>query len=316
MRFLYVMDPLETMLPDKDTTFAFMRAAQRAGHQNFHCLLRHLSLEDGKVFATAREAFVSDQPPYTRYGLEHELALDDVQAVLVRKDPPFDAAYLQATWLLDQARDQTFIMNDPRGIRDANEKLYSLWFSEWTPRTIVTTSASRIRAFTQAMGGKSVIKPLDGAGGRGVLLLTSDDINSGSIIDLLTVEGSRPVMVQEYLPAVRQGDKRVILLDGEPLGAILRVPRHDDLRANIHVGGQVVACELTEREQQLVTSVGPKLKAAGLYFVGLDVIGERLTEVNVTSPTGIQELGRLTGTTPEQRVIEWLEHKVNAFRRR
>lgn len=316
MRFVYVMDPLESMLPDKDTTFAFMRAAQARGHENLHCLLSHLSVEGGKVFATTREAFVSDEAPHTRYGNTKEVELAHVDAVLVRKDPPFDTNYYRASLILDLVRDSTFLMNDPRGLRDADEKLYALRFPDWTPRTYVTADPVRIRAFVDACGGNAVIKPIGRAGGYGVMKLTANDVNIPSIIELLTEAGTVSVMVQEYLPQVREGDKRVLLLDGKLLGAILRVPRKDDLRANIHVGGRVKACSLTEREEQLVANIGPHLHADGLYFVGLDVIGERLTEVNVTSPTGIQELGRLNGTTPENDVIAWLETQVERFAKR
>ncbi len=310
MRFLYVMDPLETMHPEKDTSYAFMRAAQALGHENLHCLPHHLYAQDGKVYATVSQATVSNSAPFASYGSRSEVALEELDAVVVRKDPPFDASYLYTTQLLDLVKDTTFVFNDPQGLRAANEKLYLLRFPEWSPKTIVTASLARMRSFLGSVGGHGVIKPLDGAGGRGVLRLVDGDLNTPSIMDLLSAEGSRLVMVQEYLPAVREGDKRVLLLDGCLLGAILRVPRHDDLRANIHVGGRVEACDLTDRERKLVSSVGPRLREAGLFFVGLDLIGERLTEVNVTSPTGIQELGRLTGTQPEVDVIRWLERTV------
>jgi glutathione synthase len=313
MQFVYVMDPLETMHPEKDTSFAFMRAAQKRGHTNLHCLLRDLSVEEGKAFAATRVATVDAAPPHATYGPRREVCLSEVDAILIRKDPPFDTAYLQATQILDVVRDDTFVMNDPRGLRDANEKLFTLQFPQWTPRTYVTADPVRIRAFVDACGGTAVIKPIGRAGGYGVMKLSADDINTPAIIEMLTEEGRQSVMVQEYLPAVREGDKRVILLDGKLLGAVLRVPRKDDLRANIHVGGRVKACDLTDKERDLVASVGPRLRSAGLYFVGLDVIGERLTEVNVTSPTGIQELGRLTNTTPEDDVIAWLETKVQKF---
>ncbi len=316
MRFVYVMDPLEKMIPDKDTTFAFLRAAQRRGHENLHCLLRDLSVDGGRAYATTRVATIADQEPFARYGREQEVALDEVDAILIRKDPPFDAAYQYATQLLDLVRSSTFIVNDPRALRDANEKLYALHFPEVTPRTYVTANRARVRSFVDAVGGRAVIKPLDQAGGMGVLMLGSRDLNTPSIIDLLTAEGTRPVMVQEFLPAVTEGDKRILLLDGKALGAILRVPRKDDLRANIHVGGRVEACTLTPAEQQVVAHIGPRLRAAGLYFVGLDVIGEKVTEINVTSPTGIQELGRLSGTSPEDDVIAWLEEQVRTFGKR
>jgi len=312
MRFLYVMDPLEKMLPDKDTTLAFMRASQRRGHDNLHCLLSDLSAEDGRPYATARHATIM-QDGGAQYGHVQEVALDEVDAILIRKDPPFDSAYHHATQLLDLARDTTFIMNDPRSLRDANEKLYTLQFPEVTPRTYATANRTRIRAFVDAVGGKAVIKPLDHAGGIGVMMLRSEDLNTPSIIDLLTIEGTRTVIVQEFLPAVSEGDKRILLLDGKALGAILRVPRSDDLRANIHVGGRVRATSLNASEEEIVAHMGPRLRAAGLYFVGLDVIGGKVTEINVTSPTGIQELGRLTGTTPEDDVIAWLEQKVAQF---
>ncbi|HEX4337045.1 MAG TPA: glutathione synthase, partial [Polyangiaceae bacterium] len=180
-------------------------------------------------------------------------------------------------------------------------------FSEFMPKTIVSSDPARLLAFVGTVGGRGVIKPLDGAGGAGVLALSLDDQNARSIVDIMTREGQEMVLVQEYQPAVRVGDKRVLLLDGKPLGAILRVPRNDDLRANIHAGGRVQPTTLTPGEEKLVASVGPRLAAVGLYFVGLDLIGEKLIEVNVTSPTGIQELGRHLGTKPELDVIRWAE---------
>jgi glutathione synthase len=203
------------------------------------------------------------------------------------------------------------LINDPRGLRDANEKLYALNFPEFTPRTMVTASREKLLAFAEDVGGRAVIKPLDGAGGSGVLALTTGDRNARAIVDILTREGRQPAMIQEYLPEVRVGDKRILLLDGEPLGAILRVPRGDDLRSNIHVGGSVEPTELTANEQAMVKAMAPRLRADGLIFVGLDVIGERLTEVNVTSPTGIQQLGRFTGARPEDKVIAWIEARAH-----
>ena len=238
--------------------------------------------------------------------------LSAAQAVFVRKDPPFDRAYLYATLMLEHARSATLIINDPRGLRDANEKLYAMHFPEWMPRTLVTADRERIHEFVREVGGAAMIKPLDGAGGVGVLKLSAGDKNARGIVDVLTREGRWLAMVQEFLPEVTVGDKRVLLLDGEPLGAVLRVPRADDIRSNLHVGGQAVPTELTAREQALVAAIAPKLRADGLYFVGLDLIGERLTEVNVTSPTGIQELGRFTGTRPSERVIAWAEQRARS----
>ncbi|WP_437687977.1 glutathione synthase [Sorangium sp. So ce176] len=313
MRFVFVMDPLSRVAHDKDTSFAFIRAAQARGHESYHCLPRDLSIEGGEAHAVATPVIIGDAPPYISLDLAggpRRLRLGDVDAIFIRKDPPFDRSYLYATLILERARRCPIIVNDPRGLRDANEKLYALNFPEWTPRTLVTADREQIHAFVRDLGGTAVIKPLDGAGGLGVLQISERDKNARAIADMMTSEGHRLAMVQEYLPAVVQGDKRVLLLDGEPLGAILRVPRDDDHRSNIHVGGRVVSTELTPRERDLVRAVAPRLRADGLFFVGLDVIGERLTEVNVTSPTGIQELGRFTGEDPAARVIAWAEERA------
>lgn len=312
MHFLYVMDPLETMHPTKDTTFAFMRAAQRRRHMNWHCLLQDLIVQPDGVFAIASQATVASEPPYATYGKRNKLRLADVDAVIVRKDPPFDAAYLHAMQMLELVRDITFVMNDPQGLRDAEEKLFALHFTDWIPPSCVTSDSALIMEYVHQWK-EAVIKPIGRAGGVGVMKLSVGDPNNGSIIELLTDGGRKIVMLQQYLPQVVEGDKRVLLLDGDLLGAVLRVPQQGDLRANIHAGGSVVGCDLTETEKELVTAVGPHLRRSGLYFVGLDIIGNRLTEVNVTSPTCIQELGRLTGTCPENNVIEWLEEKVHAF---
>jgi glutathione synthase len=310
MRLLYIMDGPESILPDKDTTFAFLRSGERRGHENLHAYLGDVYVVGGEVRAKARRTRVSDSAPYLRFDGEVDVALSELSAVMIRKDPPFDEDYLYCTLLLEHARGKTLVVNDPRGLRDANEKLYALHFPELTPRTMVSAHRDQIHAFVREVGGRAVIKPLHGAGGFGVLALSEGDHNARAIADMLTSEGKKLAMVQEFLPAVRKGDKRILLLDGEPLGAILRVPRSDDLRSNIHVGGSVEPTELTARERELVQAVAPRLKADGLVFVGLDVIGERLTEVNVTSPTGIQQLGRFTNSHPEDRVLEWLEKRA------
>lgn len=313
MRFVFVMDPLDRVDPEKDTTFAFIRAAQRRGHESRHALLRDLSIAGGEAWATTRRVEIVDGPPFIRLRPDEaptRVRLADADAVFVRKDPPFDRAYLYATLLLEQARGKTLVINDPRGLRDANEKLYALRFPEWTPDTLVTADVEAIHAFVAAHGGQAVIKPIDGAGGAGVMIVRSDDKNAKAIVDTVTREGSRLAIVQEYLPAVEAGDKRVLLLDGEPLGAILRVPARDDFRSNIHVGGSVVATDLTPVEARMVRSIAPRLRADGLVFVGLDVIGERLTEVNVTSPTGIQQLAGFLGRDPSDDVIAWVEQRA------
>lgn len=310
MRFLFVMDPAETMLPDKDTTFAFIRGAMARGHESLHCLPRDVYNEGRDVFAVARPITVSDAPPHVTLGARTEVELSKLDATFIRKDPPFDAAYLYLTQQLDLLGDRTLVINDPSAVRDANEKLFAFQFAEFMPRSLVTSERARILEFVERVGGAAVLKPLDGAGGSGVVALRRGDKNVKSLVDMLTLEGRRLALVQEFLPDVTQGDKRVLVLDGAPLGAILRVPQPDDIRANIHVGGRVEATELTEAEAKLVQRVGERLSAVGLFFVGLDLIGERLIEVNVTSPTGIQELGRFLGRPVEADVMAWVEQRV------
>jgi len=312
MRFLFVMDPVESISPDKDTTFAFLRGARALGHSSWHCLPRHVSLRGADGFATAQPIAVSDTAPHVELGAPERLELAALDAIFIRKDPPFDVAYLYLTQQLDRVKDRVLVLNDPSGVRDANEKLFAFNFPEHTPRSLVSATPKEILQFVVEVGGTAVLKPLDGAGGSGVVTLTSGDRNARSLVDVWTHEGKRLAIVQEYQPAVRVGDKRVLLLDGRALGAILRVPREDDVRANIHAGGSVKPTELTPAEAAVVAAVGPKLAQHGLFFVGLDLIGEKLIEVNVTSPTGIQELARFLGRPVEQDVIRWVEAKVNA----
>lgn len=310
MRFLFIMDPASHMLPDRDTTFAFMRGAMARGHECLHCLPRALEVHKGLVFAWVTPVTVSDTPPHVTTGQKERVDLGQLDAIFVRNDPPFDPEYLHQTQILDLVANKTLVINSPRGLREANEKLFALQFHELMPRSAVLADRDGIFETVQGFGGRAVIKVLDGAGGIGVLGLDAEDKNARGIVDIMTREGRDQVMIQEYQPAVREGDKRVLMLDGELLGAILRVPRKDDLRANIHAGGSVALTQLTPKEQHIADVVGPRLRAEGLYFVGLDFIGEKLIEVNVTSPTGIQELGRLSGTKPEETVIEWVERRA------
>lgn len=304
-----LMDPIGTINPKKDTTLALLLEAQRRGHSLHYLTQGDLAVRDGAAWARLAPLAVRDDPhDWFTLGAPAWRPLADIDYVFARKDPPVDAQFIYDTMVLELAqRDGVEVVNDPRGLRDANEKLFTFQFLEFMPRSLVAAEPAQLIAFVDKVGGTAVLKPLDGAGGAGVVVLTAGDRNVRSMVDIMTMEGKRLAMVQEYQPAIRQGDKRILLLDGEPLGAILRVPREDDVRANIHAGGQVHATELTPRERELVAAVGPKLREHGLWFVGLDVIGEKLIEVNVTSPTGIQELGRHTGKTPEQDVIAWAE---------
>jgi glutathione synthase len=309
MRLLFVMDGLDRVDPDKDTTFGFVESAVLLGNSCEHCLIHEVERVDGKVTAWAQQLRYEPGRIWLE-GPKRRLDVSELDCVFIRKDPPFDSPYAYATQLLELIRGDTLVVNDPRGLREANEKLYALHFAEWMPETIVTSERQAILDFVRAVGGRAIIKPLDGAGGFGVLGLKSGDGNEKAIIDLLTEEGSQLAEVQRFLPDVSTGDKRVILLDGEPLGAILRVPPEGDHRANIHIGGSVVETTLTKQERELVEAIGPKLREDGLFFVGLDLIGGKLTEVNVTSPTGIRELSTHRGERKSDAVIEWVAKKI------
>lgn len=316
MRILFVMDPVETILRDADTTFALMLAAEAAGIEVHHALHTDIVQLGRERFVHSRRAELSrdeSRPPATLLE-EERRPLSDFDALFIRKDPPFNDDYLWLTLLLSAIGEgeRPFVLNRPMGLRNANEKLYATLFPEVTPRTMVTARKDEIVRFLDEQGGAAVIKPIDGHGGEGVFKLSASDPNKNAIIEALTRNERRQVMVQEFLPAVTKGDKRILLLDGEPLGAILRVPRSDDLRSNIHVGGRVVKAELDEDDRRIIEAVRERLRAEGLYFVGLDVIGGRLTEVNVTSPTGIQQMTRLDGVDYSARVIEWVKARVSA----
>ncbi|MSP25177.1 MAG: glutathione synthase [Myxococcales bacterium] len=312
MRFVFVMDPLERLSPDKDTSFGFILAALARGHDCMHALIGELEREAGRGSAavTAVVRPIEHREDTLALGAPRRLELATVDAVFLRKDPPFDARYAYATQLLDGLRSTTLVLNDPRGLRDANEKIYALEFPRWTPRTLISSSPERIHAFVASVGGRAVIKPLSGAGGFGVMAVRGDDTNARAIVEYLTNEGRELAEIQEFIPEVSEGDKRVLVLDGAVLGAILRVPAKGELRANIHVGGSVLPTELTARERELVADVGQRLQKDGLYFVGLDLIGGYLTEVNVTSPTGIRELSRFLDRDVSDDVIQWVERKA------
>lgn len=307
MGLVVVMDGPETVDPDTDTSFALLLAAQERGHAIWHCTAADVSLIDGRVRADARPAVAYDrQREPLVLGARADLDLHDVDAVLIRTDPPFDLAYLHLTLLLDGLAGETLVVNSPRGLRDANEKLYACRFPDVTPPTIVTADAGRLLAFAHEHDG-AVVKPLEGHGGRSVLQLRPDDPNAPSIIDTMTGRGRRPVVAQRFLPGVRDGDKRILLLDGEPLGAILRRPTETDFRANICVGGSVEHVDLDDDDRRIIDSIAPSLRADGLTFVGIDVIDGHLSEVNVTSPTGLRQLARLSDTRPDLDVVDWLE---------
>jgi len=318
LRVLYVMDPLAGILVDKDTTFAFMLEGDRRDHEQYHCGIGDLFVEHARPAARVRRVRVQrTAPPYTLHE-ERTAPLAWFDVVFMRKDPPFDLAYYFATQILGLVDPRTtFVVNDPRGLREANEKLYALRFPDITPESLVTADPVRLKTFMEKLGGEMIVKPLDGCGGAGVFHLHRGDRNLNAILELSTANGIRPVMAQRYLAAVREeGDKRLIVLAGEPLGAVRRIPREDEHRGNIHVGGRVERAPVDARDREICRQMAERLLADGLYFVGLDVIGGLLTEVNVTSPTGIQEIDRLDGVCLEARVLDFVEQRAATLDRR
>jgi glutathione synthase len=316
-KFAFIMDPLEGVLVDKDTTFVFMLEALARGHEVYFMGLRDLTARGPQVYARARRCEVMRAKPHFRFLDEGEdYPIEHFHAVFMRKDPPADAPYLFATMLLSLADPRrTFVLNNPAGLREANEKLYALNFPEVIPPTLVTYEIARLRRFMNEQGGEMIVKPLDGHGGEGVFLVGVGDRNLGAILETVTQFETRPIMAQRYIPEVRNGDKRLIALGGEALGCTLRVPREDEHRGNIHVGGTCVQAPVTARDREICRVLRPRLERDGLYFVGLDIIGDYLTEVNVTSPTGVQEIDRLDGVNLEAQVIDFVESRCAALMR-
>jgi len=307
-RYAFVMDPMEAVLVDRDSSYALMEACQRRDAEVLHLEPRHLFVRGGVLFGLATPIRVGPRPRISEpLGEPREVDLGAVDAVFMRKDPPFDMDYIFATMLLDLVRERTVVVNDPVGIRNANEKICTLRFPDLIPETVVTQDLARLRAFAANAGGPVVVKPWDGNGGRGVFVVMPGDRNLGSVIETLTQEGRRHVLIQRYIEAIREGDKRIILVDGEPMGAFLRVPSAADHRGNMHVGATVHPCELTARDLQICARIAPFLRVNGLLFTGIDVIGEFLTEINVTSPTGLQEVHRFTGRHLEDVILDRVE---------
>ena len=310
LRVAVQMDPMESIGIEGDSTFALMLEAQARGHALWHYHVRHLSMQSGRVIAHGHPVTVRrEKGNHFTFGEPVELDLaKDIDVVLMRQDPPFDMAYITATHLLEHIHPKTLVVNDPASVRNAPEKLFVLQFPELMPETLVTADMREIMKF-RAKHGDIIVKPLFGNGGAGVFHLKPDDSNLASLIEMFTERSREPLMVQQYLPSVRQGDKRVILIDGVAMGGINRVPAAGESRSNMHVGGRPEATKLTERELEICAAIGPELKKRGLIFVGIDVIGGYLTEINVTSPTGLQELARFDGVHLERAIWDVIEAK-------
>ncbi len=317
MKFAFIIDPIHRLDPTHDTSIALMEAAQELGHEVWMTQANRLSVIDGKAWAmleqvhltpvtlvegrwvTIESWFSLDSPTFC--------PLETMDAVFMRTDPPVDTAYLYATYILDYVDPaKTRVINSPSGIRAANEKMYALQFTEAIPETIVSQDKAVIRQFLEKKGA-AVLKPLGGKAGEGILFLEPSDRNFNSLVEISTLQGKLPVMVQTYLPEAKDGDKRIILLNGSPIGAVNRIPTGTDFRGNMAVGGRVASVDMTERDHEICTQLAPTLQRDGLVFVGIDVIGGYLTEVNVTSPTGIREVDRLSNVRLADQVIEWLQ---------
>ncbi|MBL8313614.1 MAG: glutathione synthase [Rubrivivax sp.] len=310
MKLLFVADPLESFKIHKDSTFTMMREAAHRGHVLLACEPRHLRWQRGEpVQAQAREITLTGQAPDWFRGVAHpDLALRDVDAVVMRKDPPFDSEYFYATHLLGQAeREGARVFNRPAALRDHPEKLAILEFAQFIAPTLVTRDESDVRQF-HADHGDIILKPLDGMGGMGIFRVARDGLNLGSIVETLNRDGAQTLMVQKFLPQITQGDKRILVIDGEPVPfALARIPQGTEVRGNLAAGGKGVAQPLTERDREIATALGPVLAARGLLLVGLDVIGDSLTEINVTSPTCFAEITQQTGFDVARMFVDALE---------
>lgn len=307
------MDPIKDVKIHKDSSFAMLLEAQARGWELYYMEMKDLYLEDGRSFATSKKLTVQ-RVEGDFYHLEeakdHPLA--DLDAVLMRKDPPFDTEFVYATYLLERAEDEgCLIVNKPQSLRDANEKLFTAWFSEFTPTTLVTRRSDKIRAF-HAKHKDVILKPLDGMGGASIFRVKEKDPNLGVIIETLTEHETRFCMAQAFIPDIKSGDKRILIVDGEPMPySLARIPAKGETRGNLAAGGRGVAQPLSESDWHIANTIGPKLKEKGLIFVGLDVIGDKVTEINVTSPTCIQEIDNAYGTNIAGKLMDAIEKRIN-----
>jgi glutathione synthase len=305
MRSLFVMDPLEKIRVAGDSTFVTMREHTDRGFPTWFCTPDQMYAREGRTFARTRSVRTVAAPPHFEVGEPEDLGLGVFDVVWMRKDPPFDMRYVFATYLLDMVPAPTLVVNGAHGLKLFNEKMWVM--AEWPhlqPPTIVTNDIARVRSFVATRPGRVVLKPWDGNGGRGVLVTQAEDRNLPSMVELLTDDGRNYVIAQDFVPEVEQGDKRILLFDGEPVGAMLRVPTSKDHRANMHAGGEVRACELEPSDLAICAELAPALRRWGMVFVGIDVIGRYLTEINVTSPTGLREMNRLYGWKLEADLVD------------
>jgi glutathione synthase len=306
------MDPIDRIDIGGDSTFALLLEAQRRGHSLFYYTPPNLALDQGRLLARGATLAVEDRPG-DHYSLSDPRTVDlsELDAVLLRQDPPFDMAYITTTHLLERIHPRTLVVNDPAHVRNAPEKVFVLDFLDLMPPTLVTRNLDDVKGF-RAEYRDIILKPLYGNGGASIFRVAPGDTNLNSLVELFLTVFREPFMVQEYRPEVRAGDKRIILVDGEVAGAVNRVPAADETRSNLHVGGTAAAAELTERDREICARLGPELKRRGLVFTGIDVIGPYLTEINVTSPTGIRQIKAFGGPDIAALIWDAIERKVGA----
>jgi glutathione synthase len=303
------MDPIASINIDGDSTFALMLEAQARGHALWHYHVRDLALAGGRVLAHAQPIEVRRvKGDHFTLGAPVELDLGQVDVVLMRQDPPFDMAYITATHILEHIHPKTLVVNDPASVRNAPEKLFVTHFPDLMPETLISADIRQIRRFREKHAD-IILKPLFGNGGAGVFHVKPEDPNLNALLEMFTERSREPLVVQRYVPDVRKGDKRIILVDGVAMGAINRVPAAGEARSNMHVGGRPEPTTLTDREREICDAIGPELRKRGLIFVGIDVIGGYLTEINVTSPTGLQEIARFDGIHLERAIWDAIEAK-------
>jgi glutathione synthase len=306
------MDPIQRINIKGDSTFALLLEAQKRGHKLSYYTPDRLALLNGRVFAAVQALSVRDQAgDYFTLGEPKRVELSSFDVVLLRQDPPFDLAYVTTTHLLERIHPKTLVVNDPASVRNAPEKMLVMEFPDLMPPTLITRDFAEIKAF-RATHNDIVMKPLYGHGGGAVFRITREDLNFGSLYDMFAVTFREAWVVQKFLPAVKEGDKRIILVDGEYAGAVNRVPAADDLRSNMVRGGAPLATTLTKREEEICKRIGPTLRERGLLFVGIDVIGDYLTEINVTSPTGIRSIKSLGGADCAALIWDKIEKKRKA----
>lgn len=309
------MDPLDGIDIDADSSFVLALEAQRRNHGLYHYLPRDLSYDHGRVVATARPLQVRrEKGDHFTLGTPERLDLRTLDVVLMRQDPPFNMNYIGATHLLERVHPETLVVNDPVSVRNAPEKLFVTQFPDLMPPTLITYDLAAIHRFREEHRD-IIVKPIYGNGGSGVFHIDPDDENLNALLDLLYQTVDEPLMIQRYLPEIREGDKRIILVDGEPAGAVNRIPAKGDARANMHAGGKAEKATLSRRDHEICEALGPVLRDQGLIFVGIDVIGGFLTEINVTSPTGLQEIDRFDGVSLEARIWDAIERKRDELHR-